>query len=121
MWDGFDKRKFPRMSLNCEIQLKTLDKKETVNAVTENVGAGGVCVMVERALDRFSSCGIRIDLGSGTDIIECVGKVVWIIPTKDAKGKKNRYDIGIEFVDMPESGQLALKKRIEEVSSSQID
>lgn len=117
MWDGFDKRKFPRLNLSCEIKIQALDNNEVVSAVTENVGAGGVCLMADKALDRFSTCEVRLDLGEGSQIIECKGKVVWIIPTKDAKGKKNKYDIGIEFVDIPEEGLQILRKRIEEIAS----
>jgi len=117
MWDGFDKRKFPRLNFNCEIQIQTLDKKESINAVTENLGAGGLCVMADKAIDRFSKCGVRIDFGEGSDAVEYMGKVVWIIPTKDAKGRKNRYDIGIEFIDMSETSLQALRTRIEQAAS----
>lgn len=117
MWDGFDKRKFPRLNYNCEIEIETLDKKESVKAVTENVGAGGLCVMADKSITRFSKCGVRIDFGEGAEAVECLGKVVWIIPTKDAKGKKNRYDIGIEFIDMSEESLQSLRTRIEEAAA----
>ena len=96
MWDGFNKRKFPRLSLRCEITLYPETPSGPFVTATENVGAGGVCVMLDTALERFSRCRVRLDLGQKTPDLECEGKVVWIVPTKEPKSK-TRFDVGIEF------------------------
>ena len=96
MWDGFNKRKFPRLSLRCEITIHSEIVSAPVIAATENVGVGGVCVMLDTALERFSKCRVRLDLGHKIPDLECEGKIVWIVPTKEPKAK-TRFDVGIEF------------------------
>lgn len=112
MWDGFNKRKFPRLNLSCEIQIQTADKGESLTGTTENVGLGGVCVIVDRPLERFAHCRVKLDLPEDAPI-NCDGKIVWIVPTHNAREKKEYFDVGIEFVNLsPESRDL-LKKRVE--------
>lgn len=121
MWDGFDKRKFPRMSLTCEIAILSAEKSEPIKAVTENVGIGGVCVLLNKSLERFSQCGLLLTFGDGEskEEIRCNGRVVWIVKTGNARGRNPHYDIGIEFQDMAEESKVLLKRQIEEFSKKQ--
>lgn len=100
MWDGFDKRKFPRVNLHCEISILPPSEKEPLVTKTENLGTGGVCVILNESLDRFTPCQIRLELQKGISMIECAGKVMWIVPTQEFKQKDKRFDIGIEFVNI---------------------
>lgn len=113
MWDGFDQRKFPRLNLHCEIQIHAPDSGAALTSITENVGTGGVAVILNKPLERFSHCKIKLDLSGDKESIECAGKVVWIVPVGDARGKKTRYDVGIEFEDLKVESQALLKKHIE--------
>lgn len=105
MWDGFNKRKFPRLSLHCEIAIQSEEQKTPLRATTENLGVGGVCVILDKSLERFSTCRIKIDAKNG-DALQLDGKVVWIVPTRDSKNTKKRFDTGIEFQNV-EPGQTA--------------
>lgn len=109
MWDGFNKRKFPRLSIHCEITVLPDGKNPPIIAQTENLGRGGVCVLLDRELERFSECLLKLDLGSKYPKVECGGKVVWIIPTLNPEGK-GRYDIGIEFKDLDQASSDAIAK-----------
>ncbi len=100
MWDGFNKRKFPRVNLRCEIKIQSDSETAPLVALTENVGVGGVCVIVDRAIERFSACRVKLELDEKLPPIECVGKVVWVVPTHDGKSKKQKYDIGVEFLNL---------------------
>ena len=101
MWDGFNKRKFPRLNLRCELTIEPPDPHTPpIQAITENVGEGGVCVVQDRPLERFSQCRIRLEWDKKEPPIECAGKVVWIIPRSDPSGQPPKYDTGIEFQDM---------------------
>ena len=120
MWDGFDKRKFPRMNLQCEIEIRAAEEKsEPISTVTENVGAGGVALFVNKTLERFSTCKVRLDFNKEkNDRVECKGKVVWIVPTRDAHNRRTRYDVGIEFVDMKPEDLDRLRKHVEEYAKA---
>ena len=105
MWDGFNKRKFPRLNIHCEINIHSDSQKNPILANTENLGIGGVCVILDKALERFSKCRLRLDLNEKE--VDCEAKVVWIVPTREVKSTKKRFDTGLEFVGL-EPEQLTL-------------
>ena len=106
MWDGFNQRKFPRVNLQCEVLIQAEELSAPLSTLTENVGTGGVCVILDKALDRFSKCRIRLHLDENAPVIDCAGKVVWTVPTQALKSSKKKFDTGIEFLELdPAAGQ----------------
>ncbi len=75
--------------------------------------------MTKTPLERFSECSMKLELGDKTDIVECKGKVVWIVPTQDEKAGDERFDVGIEFVDMDKKSKALIVKYLEEFNSSE--
>ena len=113
MWDGFNQRKFPRVNLECEISIESPELGRPIPAVTENVGAGGVCVILDKSLERFSKCRIRLHLDEKSPLIDCDGKVVWAVPTQEIKSSKTRFDTGIEFVELESAGSQRIREFLE--------
>ena len=62
MWDGFNKRKFPRLSVRCDVFLNLKGPSSAISTVTENLGVGGVCVVLDDAFERFEPCKVRLTL-----------------------------------------------------------
>jgi c-di-GMP-binding flagellar brake protein YcgR len=114
MWDGFDKRKFPRLKLNCQIEIQPQMKKAPLATLTENVGVGGVCVIQNLPLERFSLCRMRLELQPNLPVIECTGKVVWIIERREPIPTERRFDTGIEFVDISSADRERIRTFIQE-------
>lgn len=110
IWDGFNKRKFPRLKLRCEISIHPDTQPSLIQTFTENVGMGGVCVILDRPLERFGSCRVRLELNEKFLPIECRGKVVWTVGTREVHGRKEKYDTGIEFVDLDSSSTERLRQ-----------
>ncbi len=107
-WSGLDQRSFPRLELQCDIWV--FDNQEThIQTTTENVGGGGVCVILNRPLERFSMVKLKLILPSDfAREIEADGRVVWIVcSTNPATGKKS-YDTGVEFVNLNEQDKKTL-------------
>ncbi len=113
MWDGFNQRKFPRLNLECEIALAQ-GSGQSISGRTENVGIGGVCLIQNRPLERFSTCRIKLALAKGEAPIECEARIVWNIPRKDLSVKEALYDTGVEFVNLPASESARMKRFIED-------
>lgn len=108
MWDGFNKRKFPRISLDCQVSVSPQgNKTKILKSKTENLGAGGVCLITEEEVARFDRCGFKIQLPDST-VVDGKGKVVWVIPQKMAKAPQKTYDVGIEFTEFDGEGQKLL-------------
>ena len=118
MWDGFDKRRFPRINLACEIAIESPHAGGTIPAITENIGCGGVCVLLEKPLERFERCSLKLKLSENMPRIETAAKVVWIVPTRDLKSKKLLYDTGIEFEDADPVFQQSVKDYLKNNASA---
>jgi hypothetical protein len=109
LWDGFNKRKFQRLHLTCEVAIQPMGKQKAFTASTEDVGMGGVSVMLPEPLERFDRCRISLELKDGEPPIQCTGRSVWVIPSQDRKSSKKNFDTGFEFLDMDEFSRKRLK------------
>lgn len=101
-WGGLNRRNFPRVKLPCLVTIAG-SVKTTDNAIlthTENIGIGGICVIVRENIKTFHSLEVELDLLDLADHVKCKGKVVWCVPRNERNIKKNMYDIGIEFEDL---------------------
>ena len=98
-WGGLNKRKFPRVNYPCLVIVRYEDKdKDVILTHTENIGVGGVCVILKRNVEIFSPVEIELDLLDLGDHIRSKGKIVWNVRRKGEESKKPMYyDIGIEF------------------------
>jgi len=110
-WEGMDRRKFPRANYPCLVIIrKDHMTPEALLTHTENIGVGGVGVIIRRDLKLFENIELELDLLDMQSHIKCNGKIVWVVRRKEEeKIKPLFYDIGIEFVNLPEKD----RKRIE--------
>lgn len=109
-WEGFDRRKFPRIEYPCLIRLGSSTESQALLAHTENIGEGGVCLIIKQSLPMFSVIDVELDLMDGYENLTAKGKVVWSVRRKALETVKPLfYDIGIEFVDLNEQQRTRLK------------
>jgi Tfp pilus assembly protein PilZ len=103
-WEGLNRRKFPRVIYPCLVTLRCdQGEKEVLLSHTENMGLGGICVILKRPLKMFAPVEIELDLLDFEEHINCAGKVVWVVRRKSTEKEKPLfYDIGIEFVGLAE-------------------
>ena len=116
MWNGINRRKFPRANYKCTITIKKRLTAKTISTYTENIGAGGICVMLKEDLGLFQGVDLEIILEDTAPPIKSGGTIVWVVKKSEPKQKKGThlYDTGIEFIDIrPED-----RDRISEVVDS---
>jgi len=112
MWQGFDRRKFPRTSCPCKITLYSKDQAEVISCRTENIGEGGICTVLKEALRLFTLVGLELSLDDSHAPMRCAGRVVWLVGRHSAsvsKPKPEEYDTGIEFVDLKDDEKKRLR------------
>ena len=109
LWDGFNKRKFARLHLTCQVAIQPLLKPKAFTASTEDVGLGGVSVMLPEPLERFDRCKISLELKDGEPPVQCTSRSVWVIPSQSIRSTKKTFDTGLEFIDMDEFSRKRLK------------
>ncbi len=112
-WDGLNRRKFPRVTYPCLIIIRHAHgEPDVILTHTENIGVGGVCVVVKKSFQMFSPVELEIDLLDTGNHIKCQGRVVWLVRRKLTETNKPLfYDLGIEFLEIP-AGE---HKRLEEI------
>lgn len=111
MWDGANRRQFVRVAYPCLVRIDAQDNDKTAFlAHTENISAGGLCLIFKKELKRLTHIDIEIDLIDGDDNIRAKGRVVWVVRRKAIETHKPMfYDIGVEFEGLSAQD----KKRIE--------
>ena len=120
-WDGMDRRKFPRANYPCLVVLRRKDEeKEVILTHTENVGVGGICVILKKDVKIFCPVELELDLLDLGKHIVCRGKIVWNVQRKDNETKKPLfYDIGIEFADIEHGDQSRLEEIVRRLEQNQ--
>lgn len=115
MWNGINRRKFPRANYPCRITLKKKDSDaQSLSTHTENIGLGGICVMLPEDLGIFAPVEIQLDIMDGQPTITCDGTVAWIVPGKKEK-KSQCFDTGLEFTNIKRKDETRIYNIVEKV------
>ena len=118
MWEGVDKRQFPRVKYRCLMVVSDHGKDERFDTYTENIGAGGICVVLSREFDLFKTADLELFASEESEPIRCKGTIVWVIRRKvNDDPKKYEYDIGVEFTDISEDDRKRIETLVDEVLS----
>lgn len=114
IWDGIEKRRFIRANFPCKIIIST-PSQHTIVTHTENIGAGGVRVVIDEKLDISSMVGLEIHLNS--NLIKSKARVVWALESTDSSSQEpHRYDTGIEFYEINEDDREIINNFVEAFS-----
>lgn len=116
MWQGIDQRKFPRTQCKCVVKLQQKEKSSDIPAVTENVGLGGVCVLLRKGLNIFSQVLLEITLDDGKAPLRLPGTIVWVVRRRQIR-KEVGFDTGIEFVSLEPQDKARLEACIDKASA----
>lgn len=113
-WTGMNRRKFPRANYPCLLIVRKnhSSSPEAMLTHTENIGIGGVCVILKKDLRMFTPVELELDLLDTQRHIKCEGKIVWVVKRReDASTKPAYYDTGIEFTNLSKDDE----KRIDAI------
>jgi len=109
MWQGFEARQFPRIHTACSIFIQAVDHSELIKAKTENIGTGGICVILDEPLAKLSTVKIELDLEDGEEPIRCEAKVVWIVEKREFNSNKHLHDTGMVFSHIGREAKVRLE------------
>ena len=116
-WEGLNRRKFPRVNYPCLVVIRNSDDEDKDDAIlthTDNVGIGGVCVVLKQDVKMFSEVELELDLLDLGEHICCNGKVVWNVQRQnEAPEKPLFFDVGIEFINIMEEDQKRLERIVD--------
>jgi Tfp pilus assembly protein PilZ len=114
-WSGLNRRQFPRVIYPCMVKCTGEgDNKGILLTHTENIGEGGLCLTIKKALRLFSLIELELDLLDADEHMFLKGKVVWSVRRKAIEDIKPLfYDIGVEFIDLSNKDQARLRTTVE--------
>jgi Tfp pilus assembly protein PilZ len=118
-WEGINQRKFPRVNYKCLIKVSTDGREELIEAMTDNIGAGGICVLLDKGFELFDVVSLEVFLGEAQAPIYCTGTVVWVVkkhPVRESEAVS--YDTGIEFRDLPDGDRQRITELVEDILRS---
>lgn len=114
MWDGINRRRFPRADYPCRIKIRDKKGKTILVARTDNVGCGGICAVLEKNLGLFSNVDLELDLEDGSSPIGAEGMVVWVVKRHEIKKEEaGNFDTGIEFKNLDAAGVTRIEAIVE--------
>lgn len=103
--EGLNRRRFPRGSkYPCLVTFRYgQEKTQAILTHTENIGVGGIGVILKEEMKLFVPVEIELDLLDFGEHLKCRGKVVWSARRRHfVREKKLFYDTGIEFENLKE-------------------
>lgn len=120
MWNGMNRRRFPRADYKCTITIKSSGEvPKIITTRTENIGMGGICVLLKEGLGLFKDVELEILLEDKGSPIRCNGSTVWVVKKSDIGNKvKHVYDTGIEFINIHEADKNRIGRIVDKLLSS---
>ncbi len=109
MKESLDLRKFPRLAVKCDVEIHEQKNAFRFATQTQNIGGGGVCVILPRELSKLTQVLLRLHLADGFPSVECHAKVCWVVRSRFPFKNEKRFDIGLEFVDIKDEDQQRIK------------
>ncbi|OGW84589.1 MAG: hypothetical protein A2987_05715 [Omnitrophica bacterium RIFCSPLOWO2_01_FULL_45_10] len=122
MWNGINRRKFPRAYYKCNIVIKKRLTSKVISTQTENLGAGGICVIIKEDIGLFQGVDVELYLEDKGPPIKCGGTVVWVVKKSEPKHKGSYvYDTGVEFIDLRPEDRERIIEVVESILKSEKD
>ncbi len=115
MWDGVDRRDFPRAEYPCLITIrKTAFPNQAILTHTKNISVGGVRVLIRENIKVGTEVDLELDLKDTLPTILSKGTISWVeeIPS----GQRHRqpyYDTGIRFFGLKREYKMRVEKIVE--------
>ncbi len=116
MWQGINQRKFPRANYQCVVKLKSKNSPSKVSSKTENLGMGGLCVLLEHRLEIFSMVEVELSLEEKKSPTIFQGTVVWVVQRRQLK-KGSQFDTGIEFNEVSPEQKARLEAVLDQLDN----
>ena len=115
-WGGIDTRRGVRVVFECVVMVKKKEASLVFKTQTENISAGGICVILEKELLKNIPVEIELFLADDPNPVTCGGKVAWAVRRNEyTKKKPLQFDTGIEFNDITDEDKARIKRIIEEL------
>ena len=119
-WDGLEKRKHPRYSIDIGVELRILNDggKHLIgyHGYTKDVSLGGICVKLPRykaitypRIKEKMRFQVRISVLNTENYLELNGEIAWCLQ------KEKDYNVGIQFISNDKEREKTLSEFVESI------
>lgn len=112
-----EKRGFPRANVACKISVVSGERLLIFSSHTENIGAGGIRVIIEEKIEYSTAVDLDLFLLDKEKPLKCKGQIVWINEIKPTENKPRLFDTGIQFIEISDSDRRQIRKFVHTVLS----
>lgn len=92
-----DKRKFPRLDEEWNLEYRTITSEEfettPISSLSVNISGGGICFYAEEEIPKETMLALELKSTAFSSSIIALAKTVWC----NKKKMKKRYEVGAEF------------------------
>ncbi|MFA5093703.1 MAG: PilZ domain-containing protein [Candidatus Omnitrophota bacterium] len=112
-----ERRQFERVNTAMSVQYRGIRQASdsVISAISRDVSAGGIRLLVDEFISVFTRLVLEIALPSIPNPVKVVSKVAWI--RKRPYGEQ--YEVGVEFMDMPEEDRRGICDFVERSAPKQ--
>ena len=106
-----ERRQQPRVNTTMSVQYRGIRQASdsVVNTISRDISAGGVRLLVDEFISVFTRLVLEIAVPSTPKPVRVVSKITWI--RKRPYGEQ--YEVGAQFMDMPEEDKRGLSDFME--------
>jgi c-di-GMP-binding flagellar brake protein YcgR len=108
-----EKRRFPRLFFNVDVEYKKLEEGESsgIKTRSKNISARGIRLILLEKIKLQTNIELRFSLPDTQEKIVATGKVVWIEEFSVGDAPSNlAYDAGIEFITVSKADRERIVK-----------
>ena len=113
-WKGIDRRARARAEYPCKVVVLRVDLRLSFSTHTQNISAGGVCVVLPRELPKACPVQVLLYLKDEGGSLECNGRVAWVAQVGEAD-----FTTGVEFLDINEADRVRIERVVQQVLGNQ--
>ena len=108
--DIAEKRKYPRLNSRIPMRYRKIETstQEFQGSLMKDISEGGTRMTISEFLPLNSKLAMEIPLMPGRRPVKGVSRVAWVAKA----GFSERYDVGVEFVELDQEDSMQIAKFI---------
>jgi Tfp pilus assembly protein PilZ len=108
-----EKRRFPRATIRCKISAVFGERLLVFNSHTENIGEGGIRVILEQKLNITIPVDVELFMIDNEIPLRAKGEVVWANEMKPEGINPRFFDTGIKFTEENDYCKEKIRKLVD--------
>ena len=108
-----ERRRFPRLAASVDVNYSVVKKTSAAeSSEAKNISAGGICLIVYQKLKIGTVLDLKIFISDINQTVTAQGKVIWSSHFTVGHDSRDRYDVGIEFIEIDQAARRKISEYV---------